>query len=465
MKLTKTSLLTITGLMFLVVALGLSAGCNRQASSEKDANQNKESPKHTPAAPGSALVQMTFTHKIESPGEIQADEQTKIFAKISGYVKKVNKDVGHRVEADDILAELSVPELDEELSEKKARVKQADAEWERAKKLHAAAEANVNVADAKWKEAIAARPRAAAELARAKLTFERMKEIKSLVAPEAIADTELGFEASKAAIAEVEARIKSAEAWHFKSVAEKDTANTDIKVAEARLRVAEAAARNVEETVKYAKLTAPYKGVVIKRNVDLGDLIKSSKEEPAFIVARMDPVRIFVDVPENDAVLIKDEDEEKKEKDVEKKTKVVVRVQAIKGEHFQGVVKRSPWAVDPKGGILRTQIDLPNPDGKLRPGMYAYASITVVHKNVWAVPLSAIVTKDDQSYVYLEENGKARRTAVLVGFRDAKFIEVVKKQKHGPEGGWLDFTRDDEVITENVSTLVDGQAVQAGHKK
>ena len=465
MKLMKTSLLTIRGLLFLVVALSLSGGCNRQAPAEKDANQNKESPKQTPAGAGSALVQMTFTYKIESPGEIHADEQTKIFAKISGYVKKVNKDIGDRVEVDDVLAELSVPELDEELLEKDARVTQANAEWERAKKLHAAAEANVKVADAKWKEAIAARPRAVAELARAESTYDRMRKSASVIAEEAIAETKLGFEASKATIAEVESRIKSAEAWHFKSVAEKDTAYTDIKVAEARLRVAEATARNIKETVKYAKLTAPFKGVVIKRNVDLGDLIKLSKEEPVFVVARMDPVRVFVDVPENDAVLIKDEVEEKKEKDVEKKTKVVVRVKAIKGEHFQGVVKRSPWAVDPKGGILRTQIDLPNPDGKLRPGMYAYASITVVHKNVWAVPLSAVVTKDDQSFVFLEENGKARRTAVLVGFRDAKFIEVVKKQKHGPERGWLDFTRDDRVITENVSTLTDGQAVEASQKK
>ena len=75
------------------------------------------------------------------------------------------------------------------------------------------------------------------------------------------------------------------------------------------------------------------------------------------------------------------------------------------------------------------------------------------------------MTKDDQSYVFLDENGKARRTAVLVGFRDAKFIEVVKKQDPGPKADWQDFTREDRVITVNVATLVDGQAVEASQKK
>ena len=84
MKFNKVSLFTFTALLFLVV--GLSGGCNRQASVERDIPQSKEIAKQTSAGPASALVQMTFTHKIESPGEIQADEQTRIFAKITGYV-------------------------------------------------------------------------------------------------------------------------------------------------------------------------------------------------------------------------------------------------------------------------------------------------------------------------------------------------------------------------------------------
>jgi multidrug efflux pump subunit AcrA (membrane-fusion protein) len=70
----------------------------------------------------------------------------------------------------------------------------------------------------------------------------------------------------------------------------------------------------------------------------------------------------------------------------------VVRVQALGGEEFRGQVKRSAWALDPKGRMLRTEIDLPNPGGRLRPGMYAYAAITVEHTGVLAVPAAAVAT-------------------------------------------------------------------------
>jgi multidrug efflux pump subunit AcrA (membrane-fusion protein) len=307
---------------------------------------------------------------IEAPGEIQADAQTLMFAKITGYVSKLDNDIGDYVKADKVLAELSVPEYDEELLQKEALVLQAKAELDRAKKLHGAAEASVQFAEAKIKEAKAARPRAAAELERAESTYVRLKKSSTVIAEEAIAETKLGHEASKAAVVEVEAKIKSAEAWHIEAVAKRDTAFSEIAVAESRVRVAEAAAKNMKEIVKYAKLTAPYDGFVVKRNVDLGDLVQPSagvsKREPLFVFARMDPVRIYVDVPENDAVLIKNG------------TKATVRVQALGDEVFEGTVKRSSWSLDPKGRILRTQIDLPNPEGRLRPGMYAYATIIVV---------------------------------------------------------------------------------------
>jgi RND family efflux transporter MFP subunit len=420
-----------------VALVVLITSCNQQAPTDKQSAQKKEEAKKPAPEAAPKLVKMTFTQKIDGPGEIQADEQTRVFAKITGYVESKTKDIGDHFEAGEPLAELSVPDLDEELLAKEARVTQAKAELDRAKNLHAAAVANVQYADAKVKEAIAARPKAAADLELAASTYDRLKKSASVIADQAIAETKLGLESAKAAAAEVETKIKSAEAWHVKSVAEKDTAFSDIAVAQARLKVAEATARNMRETLKYAKLTVPYKGIVIKRNVDLGDLVQSSaggsKGEPPFIVARMDPVRIFVDVPENDAVLIED-----------KKTKATVRVQALKGETFTGIVRRSSWALDPLGRILRAEIDVPNPDGRLRPGMYANATITIVHKDVWAVPSSAIITKDHQTFCRLMENGKARLIPVLVGLRDNQFIQVTKKRTADSEG-WQDFTGKEEL--------------------
>lgn len=458
MKNSRQPYLALLLLSFLTAALAFSAGCNRPTPADKGTGADKDADKKTPAGPLPPLVQMSFTHKIETPGEIRADEQTRIFAQITGYVKKVHKDIGDPVKPGDSLAELSVPDRDEELKQKKELVTQAKAELERAKKLHAAAEANVKLADAKVKEAIATRPKAAAELTRAESTYDRLKKNSGVIADEAIAETRLGFESAKALVAEVEARIQSAQAAHAESTAKRATAFAEIAAAAGRLRVAEAAERVMVETLKYATITAPYAGVVLKRSVDLGDLVQSSaagnKGEPLFIVARMNPVRVHLDVPENDAVLI-----------VDGKTRASVRVQALKGEGFQGSVTRSSWGLDLKGRILRAEIDLPNPDGRLRPGMYAYATITVVHPNVWAVPRSAVVWNDDGAYLFLEDAGKARRTAVVVGLRDDQYIEIVKKQKPGPDGGWQQLSRDDKVITMNVSKLTDGQAIEPGPSK
>jgi RND family efflux transporter MFP subunit len=404
-------------------------------------------------------VRKTLSHKIEQPGEIQAFARTPIRARISGYVLSVAKDIGDPVAKDDVLAELSVPEMDEELNQKKALVKQAEARLEQARKLADAAAAHLESAKAKVKEAEASRLRAAAERLRAESQYERMKKSSSVISRDAIDETRLGAEAARAAVAEVEAKVKSAEAAQRESAAKLATAKADIGVAEANLRVARAAEGRVAALVGYATLKAPFAGVVTRRHIDEGHLLHPSegndKGEPVFVVAQTDPVRIFVDVPENDAVLITDG------------ARAVVRVQALKGQEFSGTVTRSAWSLDPRSRTLRTEIDLPNPNvrdaagrlqpGRLRPGMYAYATITVERANVLAVPASAVVTQGDHSFCYRLEGDKAVRTPIQVGFRDGDRIEVVKKTV-GKEGGWVDFTGEEEVIV-NAAGLSDGQAV------
>ena len=73
-------------------------------------------------------------------------------------------------------------------------------------------------------------------------------------------------------------------------------------------------------------------------------------------------------------------------------------------------MRRSAWSLDPKSRTLRTEIDLKNPGERLRPGMYAYAVLTVEHADVWTVPAAALVTQGEQAFCYLVEDGKAVRT-------------------------------------------------------
>src|SRR5262249_23280565 len=158
----------------------------------------------------------------------------------------------------------------------------------------------------KIKEALAGRPRVKAEVERAEGQYERLKKSKGAISEDAIAEYKLGVEVARASAVEVEARIESATAWKSESEARLDPAEIDIGVAEARLVEKQAAARQMAELLKYAKLSAPFDGVVTKRHVDTRHFVQSSasgsKGEPVFVVSKMDPVRIFVDVPENDAV-------------------------------------------------------------------------------------------------------------------------------------------------------------------
>ena len=123
-----------------------------------------------------------------------------------------------------------------------------------------------------------------------------------------------------------------------------------------------------------------------------------------------------------------------------------IRVQALKGLEFTGQVTRSAWALDAKSKsrTLKTEIDLPNADGKLRPGMYvSNVTITVEHKNVFTLPLSAIVTQGEQTFCYRMEGGKTVKMPVQLGLRDGQAVEVMKK-KIGSE--WEDWTGTEEIV-------------------
>src|SRR5262249_39483947 len=231
-------------------------------------------------------------------------------------------------------------------------------------------------------------------------------------------------------------KIKSAEAAFLESQAKRDTAQTEITVAQARAKVAQAAVREQAELLKYAKLRAPYDGVVIRRTVDPWHFLQGNptgKGDAVMVVASMDPVRIFVEVPENEAVLIA------------AGAKATVRVQALKGEEFQGVVTRTAWALDPKNRTLRTEIDLPNPKGRLRPGMYAFAAINLSKDEVWTLPAGAVTTQGDKAHCFLAIDNQARQVAVQVIVRDGATVGV-RAKRSSDDAPWQPWTGNEEVI-------------------
>jgi multidrug efflux pump subunit AcrA (membrane-fusion protein) len=400
----------------------------------------------------------TVRYTIRQPGyNIEAFQQTPVYAKVAGYVAKVNFDIGDRVRKGEVLAELSVPEMHVELRQKEALVKQAEAEVRQARENASAAEASLRSAEAKVKEAEASRLRSQAEIKRTRGQYERLARVgrNGVLDQEAIDETQYGFEAATAGLAEVEARVKSAEAARDEAQAKLGKARADVAVSEEHFSVARENRDLVKTLLGYTQLPAPYDGVVTRRFVDEGHFVQpaasgSSKGEPLFVVEQADPVRVFVNVPELETDLVR------------KGMPAVVRVEGLQGEEFKGTVTRTSASLDPRARTLRTEIDLENPGRKLQSGMFASANILVEHTNVWTLPASAVGMQGEQTVCYRVVNGRAVLTPVRLGIRDDKRVEVVKKQtraaKSGDGGEWEDFTGGED-IAQDAAGLADGQAV------
>jgi HlyD family secretion protein len=443
-----------------LVALGAGVAVGwRQTSSASPA----ASAAGAPAVPEVTTVhprRETIRLRVAQPGQIEGFEQTPLFAKVAGYVRKFHADIGDRVRAGQVLAELSVPELDEELNQKEAGVGLARAGLTQARRALKAAEASLLKAEAAIRNAKAGRDRAEANVTRWEAEYDRVRRLL----PTRAVDRQTGdatldqLRSARAALDESKASIELTTAARAESAALRDQAEANVRVAEAKLKVAEADRARTAALVGYTRLKAPFDGVVTRRTVDTGHLVQpssgsSSGGAPLFVVVRTDPVRIFVDVPQDVAGLVR------------AGTPARVRVEALQGREFEGRVARSSWALDDRTRTLRTQIDLPNPDGLLRPGMYASASLTVERTGALTLPVSAVLTQDDEPAVVCVEGGKAVRAPVKLGSRQGGRVEVLRKQRpshRGEPGAWKGFTGEEEVVASGAHALADGQAVRAG---
>jgi multidrug efflux pump subunit AcrA (membrane-fusion protein) len=392
---------------------------------------------------------------IEQPGTADAYEETRLFARVPGYVRlkydgngRIHFDIGQKIrgpvfdstgketEAGEVMAELIVPELEEEVKLKKATNRQMEADVELARKSLMSAEAHIAAMEAAVIEATALRERWESELKRiAKLT-------KSGVIDEQHRDETVNQ--AKAA----GARVQSTDAAVRKAKADRDKAAAEIQSTLARVDVAKSDALRAEAMLGYSKIRAPYDGIVTARKANTGDFMQpgAAKNDWLFEVARIDPIRIVIGVPEADAELVKE------------KSKVKLIVQAIPGRNPTGTVTRTSWSLNQGARTLRTEIDLANTDGSLRPGMYVYASIVGETAPALALPVTALAKHGDAMVCFLVEGGKAVRTVVQVGRSDGLFVHVLKLQKAGTPSVWEELT-EDRWVAVLAAGLADGQPV------
>jgi RND family efflux transporter MFP subunit len=222
-----------------------------------------------------------------------------------------------------------------------------------------------------------------------------------------------------------------------------------VDAAKAKSGVAVAGVQRIETLLSYAKITAPFSGVITKRRVDPGALIpaptSSSAPQSAAVVTLMDfsTVRIDVAIPDTEAPLVR------------KDLPVKVTVSELPGREFQGVITRFSYALDESTKTMTTEIDIANPDLVLRPGMWATVEIELQKKeNALLIPAEALVTEKNKNSIFVVRDNKAQKVAVQCGFDDGANVEILKGC--GPS---------DSVIVAGKQSVTDGQKVQATEAK
>jgi HlyD family secretion protein len=408
--------------------------------------------KVTPIKP----VRKTLVRMVEQPGQVEAFEEAPLFAKVTGYVQTLHVDLGDKVAGPKYdakgkqtapgqeLCELIVPELNEEHAQKLALIEQAEAHVKQAEAAIQVAEAALTSAQAKVAETEAAADRDQAVYNRWKSETARIAELaKTGALGQRVADeTESQFQAADADRRQTAAKVRSATAVTQEAAALIDKAKADLVAAQARVKVAAADAERTKTMLDYTLIRAPFDGRIADRNIHIGHLVRatgSSNDSPLLVVVRIDKVRVKVDVPEADAVLIQDGCE------------ATVRVPSTPGTSFPGTVARSGWSLDPGTRTLRVEIDVDNASGTLRQGMYVTSELkAAVRENVLALPRAAVLTQDKVTFCHvIDTTGKVVRAPVQLGIQSGAEVEI----RTGLSG-------DEQVIGANSAAFKEGQMVE-----
>src|SRR6266849_1413538 len=241
----------------------------------------------------------------------------------------------------------------------------------------------------------------------------------------------------------------SAERWEtlrkMDAVAQQETDERSSGYVQGQAALASATAnlRRLQQLESFKHIYAPFSGVLIKRNTDIGALINagnSGSNQELFVVAQIDPIRVYVDVPEVDAPAVR------------RGLGATVELPSLPGEHFSGTVARTADVIDPVTRTLRTEIDVPNPKGQLFPGSYAQVRFAVhVQAARISVPVNALLFRaEGPRAVVVGSDNKTHLKAVIIGKDYGTDVEIL---------GGLDPS--ESIVVNPSDSLEDGEKVQA----
>lgn len=434
--------------LWLIALTAVAAGCR---------DSNRETGRHVHDTPVVRVVKperRNITYAVVQPGFVEAYERTSIYAKVSGFITHFHVDIGQKVKKDDVLAEIFVPELDEEHQRKAAQVELGKRQVEQAQQFVLVTESNLRAETARLAEAKANIGKYDAEVVRWESEVKRLAQMvaEKVVDNQVLTETQKQLDSSRAARAAAQAAVAAREADRQTAEASLGKAKIDVETQKAEVAVAEADERKAAALLEYRNVTAPYDGIITVRNANTGDYVvaatgdkSTTSPSPMFVVARTDLMRVIVEVPEAYASY------------VHKGTKAVVRPDKQRGERITGSVARTSWSLNESTRTLRAEIDVASQENDtLRPGAYVYGEIILERPNVFAVPPSALMSSGNETVCFLFRNGRALKTRVDAGISDGTSIEVDRMEI---DGNWKSLTGQEEVILGSLNELINGRQV------
>ncbi len=310
------------------------------------------------------------------PGQTEAFATARIFARATGYIAERRVDLGSRVKKGDVLLRISAPDLDQQLAQAQANLGQLEAQLLRAKAMVDQAKANVNLA---------------------KVTDSRT----STLAGQGWASKQ-NADNTQAGVLSQQANLASADA--------------DVKVAEANIKAQQATVGRLKALTGFERIEAPFDGVITARSVDVGDLVQADAGGaiPLLSMDRDDVLRVTINVPQNAAV------------GVGPGVKADVKVPQLPGRSFPGEVQRSSVALLASSRTLVTQVDVPNDERTLRPGLFAYVTLQIPRTGpTVAVPAEAMVFNQRGTQVLVAEgDGTAHWRSIRIERDKGTTVEV-----------------------------------------
>jgi RND family efflux transporter MFP subunit len=281
-----------------------------------------------------AVQRAAATSDLDLPGNIQAITEAPILARADGYIKSRSVDIGDHVRAGQLVAEIEAPELDQQVVQAKATLEQAQASLEQAKANYQQGKSNEDLA---------------------RITAERWK---NLVAKGAVSrqDNDTYQAQYNAQLANLDALAKA------------------VAASQSNVSAAQANVARLAELQSYRMVRAPFDGLITLRNVDVGALVNSGNTL-LFRIAQTGTLRIYVDVPQSYS------------EQVHTGLPARISVANIPGRSFPGTVTRMADSLDPASRTMLVEVQVPNSDGALLPGMYARVDLRSLRGGAASTPI------------------------------------------------------------------------------